>query len=90
MKITKQYLMQIIKEEISNVSETDWRDTASDDYHAPQAEAGPYADESKDALAAAVDAGDENAFYDTVDQLLAKGHTMEEIEKMVSLLGDEQ
>lgn len=90
MKITKQHLMQIIKEEIFNVSETDWRDTASDDYHAPQAEAGPYADESKNALAAAVDADDERAFYDTIDQLIVKGHTMEEIEEIVSSLGEQQ
>ncbi len=88
MKITKKYLRQIIQEEIRNVSETDWRDTASEDYHAPQSEVGPYSQDATDAIVAAVDGNDEEGFYAAVDSLLAKGHTMEEIQQIVSSLGE--
>jgi len=41
------------------------------------------------AMAAAVDAGDQAAFYKAVDDLLALDYTMEEIENIVSSLGDQ-
>ena len=40
------------------------------------------------AMAAAVDANDQAAFYKAVDDLIALDYTMEEIEEIVSSLGD--
>jgi hypothetical protein len=46
MKITKKQLKALIREQVAAVvNETDWRDVSDPDYHKPQGEAGPYADE---------------------------------------------
>ena len=49
MKITKQQLKALIREQVAAVvNETDWRNVSGKDYHKSQGEAGPYADDDED------------------------------------------
>ena len=68
MKITKQQLKELIREQVAAVvNETDWRDVSDPDYHKPQGEAGPYADEMEDLLRRIMDPG-EMSFDQAMDE----------------------
>ena len=82
MKITKKQLKALIREQVAAVvNETDWRDVSDPDYHKPQGESGPYADEMKDLLRRIMDPG-EMSFDQAMDEFgdLMKKYTSAEPE----------